>query len=89
MCCHIGLNEIRRTIPSRARADGGAPPTTTQATAPGRHGLQPARGRHQLQQGVSTPLFHDKNTQHIGKSQSKRPHKMWKRPLTFSAVLPG
>jgi hypothetical protein len=33
--------------------------------------------------GVSTPLFHDKNTQHIGKSQSKRPHKMWKRPLTI------
>jgi hypothetical protein len=32
--------------------------------------------------GVSTPLFHDKNTQHIGKSQSKRPHKMWERPLT-------
>jgi|EP01049_Picozoa_sp_SAG25_P004227 hypothetical protein len=36
--------------------------------------------------GVSTPLFHDKNTQHVGKSQSKRPHKMWKRPLTTQAV---
>eukprot|EP01047_Picozoa_sp_COSAG01_P000891 COSAG01_NODE_17_length_39991_cov_30.596160_50_plen_74_part_00 len=31
---------------------------------------------------VSTPLFHDKNTQHAGKSQSKRPHTMWKHPLT-------
>jgi hypothetical protein len=31
---------------------------------------------------VSIPLFHDKYTQHIGKSQSNRPHKMWKRPLT-------
>jgi hypothetical protein len=34
--------------------------------------------------GVSAPLFHDKNTQqHIGRSQSKRPQKMWKRPLTL------
>jgi hypothetical protein len=32
--------------------------------------------------GVSTPLFHAKNAQHVGKSQSKRPHNMWKRPLT-------
>jgi hypothetical protein len=32
--------------------------------------------------GVSTPLFHDKKTQHIGKSQSKQPHTMWKRPPT-------
>jgi hypothetical protein len=34
--------------------------------------------------GVCTPLFHDKNTQHLGKSQSKRPHQMWKRPLTVA-----
>jgi hypothetical protein len=33
--------------------------------------------------GVSTQLFQDdKNTQNTGKSQSKRPHTMWKRPLT-------
>jgi hypothetical protein len=32
--------------------------------------------------GVSTPLFHDKNTQHVGKSQSERPHTIWKRPRT-------
>jgi hypothetical protein len=30
--------------------------------------------------GVSTPLFHDKNTQHIGKSQSTRPHKNVETP---------
>jgi hypothetical protein len=30
-------------------------------------------------------LFHAKNTQHIGKSQSERPHKMWTRPLTTRA----
>jgi hypothetical protein len=38
--------------------------------------LQPAPG------GVPTPLFRDKNTHHTGKSQSTRPHAVWKRPLT-------
>eukprot|EP01047_Picozoa_sp_COSAG01_P140661 COSAG01_NODE_71602_length_255_cov_0.942308_2_plen_44_part_01 len=33
-------------------------------------------GVEHLPPGVSTPLFHDKNTQQVGKSQSKRPHKM-------------
>jgi hypothetical protein len=46
-----------------------------------------ARAGRRLPPGVSTPLFHDKNTQHIGKSQSKRPHKMWKRPLTVHVQL--
>eukprot|EP01047_Picozoa_sp_COSAG01_P043730 COSAG01_NODE_3902_length_5561_cov_14.696448_5_plen_254_part_00 len=35
---------------------------------------------------VSTPLFQDKNTQHVGTSQSKRPQKMWKHPLTSDHV---
>jgi hypothetical protein len=38
--------------------------------------------------GVSTPLFHDKNTQHTGKSQSRRPHTMWKRLLTGQRLSP-
>jgi hypothetical protein len=46
-------------------------------------------GRSSCSPGVSTPLFHDKNTQHIGKSQSKRPHKMWKRPLTSAPCSMG
>jgi hypothetical protein len=33
-----------------------------------------ARASALLRAGVSTPSFHAKNTQHIGKSQSKRPH---------------
>jgi hypothetical protein len=41
----------------------------------------PEVGEPQLPPGVSTPLFH-KNTQHIGKSQSRRLHKMWTRLLT-------
>jgi hypothetical protein len=31
---------------------------------------------------VSTPVCQDKNTHHIGESQSQRPPTMWKRPLT-------
>jgi hypothetical protein len=46
-----------------------------------------ARAGRRLPPGVSTPLFHDNNTQNIGKSQSKRPHKMWKRPLTVHVQL--
>jgi hypothetical protein len=40
--------------------------------------VTPPRLNHRRGGGVSTPLFHDKNTQHIGKSQSKWPHQMWR-----------
>jgi hypothetical protein len=58
------------------------------------HDLGQDRGRRGLARelplppGVSTPSLHDKNTQHLGKSHSKRPHKiMWKRPLTIGSSV--
>jgi hypothetical protein len=60
-----------RRRPRRVAAPAHQPPPQPPAQQPGP--LPPA---------VSTPLFHDQNTQRVGKSQSRRPQKMWKRQLT-------
>jgi hypothetical protein len=36
--------------------------------------------------GVSTPLFHDKNTRHIGKYQSTQPHREMETPAHHGEV---
>jgi hypothetical protein len=72
---HLSQQRVGRSTQARL----GAGPSSTQA----------ASSRSAFPQaslcaapGGSTPSFDDKSTQHIGKSQSKRPHTMWKRPLT-------
>jgi hypothetical protein len=59
----------QRQQPQQRRGVRGAP-------TPPRTGRSPSAAPGRFHSIIS------KNRQHIGKSQPKRPHKMWKRPLT-------
>jgi hypothetical protein len=78
--CALAGTAHRRTTAAGARTPRPAPAAAAGAPALARG--EPTPHEQQLPRGVSTPLFRDKNTQHIGRSQSKRPYKMWRRPLT-------